>query len=103
MHDSVAVRLPLVANLSDILSPIREHSEELQPLLACLAGADYNCGGQWRIQQQMMLQCTHLCDMLDNTQVQHDHQLSNSFNAAASKTVCLSQESNNTVILAHLQ
>ena len=72
-----------MANLSDILSPVKEKQEDLQPLLACLVWANINFAGQWRIQQRMMLQCACLCDMFDNIKVQH-HQLNSSFNAAAS-------------------
>lgn len=75
-HESIIVRIAIVSNLSDILSAVREQQELLQPVLACLARVDNDCAGQWRIQQQMLLQCARLCNIFNGAEVQPSAQQS---------------------------
>ena len=58
-----------MTNLSDILRPVKDQQDQLQPVFACLLWADVNCAGQWRIQQQMLLQYARLCTLFDNAKV----------------------------------
>lgn len=69
-HDIIPVRIAVVTNLSDILRPVKDQQEQLQPVFTCLLWADVNCAGQWRIQQQMLLQYAHLCTLFDDAEVQ---------------------------------
>ena len=68
-HANIPVRITVVTNLSDILRPVKDQRDQLQPVFTCLLWADVNCAGQWRIQQQMLLQYARLCTSLDNAKV----------------------------------
>ena len=68
-HDSIPVRIAVVTDLSDILQPVKDQQDQLQPVFTCLLWADVNCAGQWRIQQQMLLQYARLCTLFEDAEV----------------------------------
>lgn len=68
-HENIPVRIAVVTSLSDILGPVKDQQDQLQPVFDCLLWADVSCAGQWRIQQQMLLQYARLCTLIDNAKV----------------------------------
>ena len=70
-HDSNAVRLAVMTLISDLLHQykLKQEREAVETILSHVLWVDNNCGGYWRVQEQLLLQCIKLCRFLDADEV----------------------------------